>query len=149
MHAVQCPACTEQTPSQQYKFQHRDLDIKMKCSECFKSTPIKAWSCNCGVLWHTWKVHTCTAKSVPTLKGKPKSFSSSRNEDGNKDLSKGYLQANSSFEELLDDDLRKEAMKAKKSSGQRTTSTGVYKPYELKASLLSPNLRERFAHLLS
>ena len=86
---------------------------------------------------------------MPTPRSKSKLFSSSSNEDGNKDLPKGHLQANSSFDELLDDDLRKEAMKAKKSSGQKTTSNGGYKPYELKASLLSPKLRERFAHLLS
>jgi len=149
MHIVICPSCKQQTPSQQYKFQCRDLDIKIKCLECFKPTPIKAWSCNCGVLWHTCKVHTCTAESMPTPRSKPKSSSSSSKEDSSKEVSKGHLQANSSFDELLDDDLKREAMKAKKSSGQKTTSTGVYKPYELKASLLSPHLREKFAHLLS
>ena len=114
-----------------------------------RSTPIKAWSCNCGVSWHTCKVHTCTAKGMPPPRSKSKLSSSSSNEDGNKGLPKGHLLANSSFDELLDDDLRKEAMKAKKKLGRKNTSNGVYKPYELKASLLSPKLIEKIAHLLS
>ena len=142
MHIVQCPFCDKQSPSQQYNFQYRDLDTKIKCSECHKFTPLKGWKCNCGVLWYNCKEHTCAVEIIPNTLSKPKRSSNS------KALPKGSLQANSSFEDLLDDDLKVEAKRAKKSLEHDAPLAGDKMPYKLKASLLSPNLRQRFAHLL-
>ena len=63
------------------------------------------------------------------------------------------LHSNASLEQILDDDLRLEAKRARKSFEQDQTQAGVLNPVstlnrELRASMLSPNLRERFAHLL-
>ena len=76
MHVVQCPDCHKQSPSQFYKFQYKDLDVKVKCCECLKLTPLKVWKCNCGVLWHTCEVHACAENVEPTLKSKTLSKSS-------------------------------------------------------------------------
>ena len=117
MHVVQCPMCNKQSPSQQYKFQYRDLDTKIKCIECHKLTPLKAWTCNCGVLWHTCKVHTCTENVEPTMKSQ--TLSKSRIEKaGAENASSKRLRCNALFEEILDDDLRSEAKQAKKSFEQ-------------------------------
>ena len=63
------------------------------------------------------------------------------------------LLSNASFEEILDDDLRLQAKQARKSYEQDKTLAGVQipvssRPRELRAAMLSPNLRQRFAHLL-
>ena len=153
MHVVQCPTCNKQSPSQQYKFQYRDLDIKIECSECHKFSPIKAWNCNCGVLWHTCKVHTCTENVEPTMKSQ--TLSKSRIEKtGSGKASSKRLHSNALFEEILDDDLRSEAKRAKKSLEQDETLARVLNPVlpfkrELRASMLSQNIRQRFAHLLA
>ena len=61
---------------------------------------------------------------------------------------------NASFNKILDDDLRSEAKMARKSFEQdETLAAGVANPVsplnrELRASMLSPYLRERFVHLL-
>ena len=64
------------------------------------------------------------------------------------------LHSNALFEEILNDDLRSEAKRAKKSLEQDETLARVLNPVvpfkrELRASMLSPNLRQRFAHLLA
>ena len=69
-------------------------------------------------------------------------------------VSSERLLSNASFEKILDDDLRSEAKRAKKNSEQDQTHAGVLNPVstlnrELRASMLSPNLRQRFAHLLA
>ena len=58
------------------------------------------------------------------------------------------LHANAPFEQLLDDDLKIEAKKAKKSIEHEAPS-GAHKLYPLKATMLSPNLAQRFSHLLA
>ena len=63
------------------------------------------------------------------------------------------LLSNASFDKILDDDLRWEAKRARKSFERDKTLAGVVNPVsplnrELRASMLSPSLRERFAHLL-
>ena len=152
MHVVQCPTCSKQSPSQLYKFQNYDLDLKIKCCECLKLTPLKAWKCNCGVLWHTCKVHTCAENVEPTLKSKALSKSSIEKTSIEKTSSKRLL-CNASFEKILDDDLRIQAKRARKRYEQDKTLVGVSNPVppfrrELRASMLSPKLRQRFSHLL-
>ena len=64
------------------------------------------------------------------------------------------LHTNASFADILDDDLKREAKRAKKSYEQDATLERVPNlvlPFgrELRASMLSPVLRQRFAHLLT
>ena len=149
MHVVQCPSCSKQTPSQLYKFQYKDLDLKMKCCECFKATPVKAWKCNCGVLWHTCKVHSCTANVLPSVRSNtlPKS-SIAKASSKRVAVVSGSLHANAPFEQILDDDLRIDAKRGKKCLKDDAPKSGVKMPYKLTATMLPPKLRERFNHLL-
>ena len=141
MHIVQCPACHKQSPSERYRFQYKDLDIKIKCSVCLKSTPIRGWNCNCGVLWYNCKVHSCTKNNLPKAEGKPRSSGSI---EATPLVDK--LIENSSYEDLLDDDLRREAKRAKKTSEQADSSSRQ-QVTRFTANMLSPNLRLRFPHL--
>ena len=141
MQVVQCLSCHKQSPAQYYNFQTFNLDAKIKCSVCHKSTPLRSWNCNCGVLWYNCKVHSCTNEGVPKLASKSIKSSSSTASP------KAELLLNSSFEEILDDDLRVEAKRAKKSLENFTPVTGVQST-RLTASMLPPKLRQRFAHLL-
>ena len=152
MHVAQCPSCHKQSPSQRYKIQCYDLDLKIKCCECLKRTCLKAWKCNCGVLWHTCRVHSCTENVEPYYKSQASSKSSMEKLTLEKTSSK-RLHSNASFEQILDDDLRIDAKRAKKSHEQDETLARVQitvssRPRELRAAMLSPNLRQRFAHLL-
>ena len=64
------------------------------------------------------------------------------------------LLSNAPFEQILDDDLRIEAKRARKSFEQDQTQAGAINPVStphrgLRASMLSENIRKKFAHLLS
>ena len=83
----------------------------------------------------------------PTLKSKALSKSSIEKTSIEKTSSKRLL-CNASFEKILDDDLRIQAKRARKSYEQDKTLVGLSNPVPLRASMLSPNLRQRFAHLL-
>ena len=134
MHVAQCPSCHKQSPSRRYKFQLYDLDLKIKCGRC-----------NCGALWHTGKVHASTGNVEPSHKSQALSKPTMEK------ASCQRLQSNAPFEQILDDDLRLEAKRAGKSHEQDKTSTGVeiLSQKELRANMLSPNLRQRFAYLLA
>ena len=149
MYVVQCPACVKQSSSHSYKFQYKDLDAKIKCTECSKFTAIKYWKCNCGELWHTCKVHFCTVKVEPVVKVKLRS--TSKSEGSGKASSKRML-SNASFNELLDDDLRTQAKRAKQLDGDDKMDDIVVPPRapnQLRASMLPISLREKFGYLFS
>ena len=52
-----CPSCSKGESSQRGAFQRRDLDIKLKCGFCQKSSPVRTWKCQCGTQWHTCAMH--------------------------------------------------------------------------------------------
>ena len=137
MHIVQCPACDKQSPSDRYTFQYQDLDSKIKCIECSKHTAIRGWKCNCGIHWYNCRVHCCT-ESLP--KCKPKA-SKVRTE-----TTSGSLGSNAPYEQILDDDLKIEAKRAKRQLARQNHMVRPNQP-SFSASMLSPNLRQRFAHL--
>ena len=141
MHVVQCPSCKKQTPCQHYSFQYEDLDRKIKCIECHRPKPTRGWKCNCGVLWYMCEVHKYEVNiRISRIEcTHPKS---------SKVIPSGSLHANAPFEQILDDDLRIEAKRANKCLKHDASSAGTKMPYKLKASMLSPKLRERFNHLL-
>ena len=150
MFVVQCPTCTHQSPSHSYKFQCEDLDAKIKCTVCLKFSAIKHWKCNCGELWHTCKVHFCIEKVKPTS-SKDELRTSGSNEGASKAISKRLL-SNASFDQLLDDDLRAQTKRAKicdKDNQWDNLVVPARSSVQIRSSMLSPNLRERFAHLLS
>ena len=149
MFVVQCPTCKQQSSCHNYKFQYDDLDAKVRCSECSKFSAIRYWKCNCGIIWHTCKVHYCAEKVE--LSRKDKLRSSSRNESSIRNTSK-RLYKNANLDQLLDDDLRAQTTRAKKLNreDQRETLAVYSAPsVQLRSSMLSPNLRQKFAYLLS
>ena len=60
----------------------------------------------------------------------------------------GSLHADVPFEQMLDDDLRIEAGRAKKCWERDAPSAGTKMPYKLKGSIPSPKLIKRFNRLL-
>ncbi len=57
LHVVCCPACKKDSAVHNYKFQHADLDLKIKCIECKKLTHLRDWNCDCGKPWHVCGTH--------------------------------------------------------------------------------------------
>jgi len=55
MHS--CPECGGLESSLRAKFQRRDLDEKLKCGFCLKTTAVKKWLCNCAKPWHACNDH--------------------------------------------------------------------------------------------
>ena len=96
-----------------YHFQKSDLDVRIRCANCSKSSYSKAWSCNCGHLWHICGIH------VPALKhGENARNAKPRTRDQRQIIQtastcKRRLHNNALFEEILDDDLKREAKKAR------------------------------------
>ena len=149
MYVVQCPRCDRQSPSNDYKFQYEDLGLKIKCTECSKFSCIAKWKCNCGVLWHTCKVHHCAEKVKP--KAKDKLASDSGITGGRKMTNKRSLE-NASYDELLDDDLRIQAKRDKKNwmeDNKLGTNSDPSNKSEIRltSSMLPLSLRLKFASL--
>ena len=73
-----CPSCNKVESSQRGTFQRRDMDLKIKCSFCCKSNPVKTWKCQCGSQWHTCVQHrggylmnSCMSTGEFPLTGQP------------------------------------------------------------------------------
>ena len=94
-------------------------------------------------------MHYCIVKVKPTVKAKLRS--ASNNEGGGKANSKRLL-SNASFNELLDDDLRTQAKRARKLDRDDKVDDLVVPPRTpnpLRASMLPISLREKFGYLFS
>ena len=95
-------------------------------------------------------VHVCTEKVRPKFaKVKPRSSS---NSEGTDKANSNRLLHNATFDQLLDDDLREQTKRAKRLD-EEEHGVNIVVPSQsssqLRSSMLSPNLRERFAHLFS
>ena len=134
--------CNKQSTREQYHYQCYDLDKKNKCAECSKFSHIKAWKCNCNILWHTCTVHHCTDE-VP--QGAASNAEGANYTVVKKKVSKRLLDS-ASIEDILDDDLKNDANKAKRQKILNKESTEP-RSFELRPSMLPPNLRSKFAHL--
>ena len=55
MHA--CPQCKHKEPNYVKQFQLKDLDVKLKCVQCNKATPVRLWTCECHKQWHMCRLH--------------------------------------------------------------------------------------------
>ena len=144
MYIAQCPICNKQSPSNDYKLQYTDLGKKIRCIECHQFSCISEWKCNCGVLWHTCKVHYCIEKVKPKPKVKLASDSLSM-----RSIATKRLLDNATHDQILDDDLRLQAKRDKKNwdkSGK--VDNPLNKPeIRLTSSMLPKSLREKFASI--
>lgn len=73
-----CPLCGKVESSQRGKFQRFNLDTKVKCGFCFKTSSCYAWKCQCDELWHACEIHrsgytahSMQSKSHPAKPVKP------------------------------------------------------------------------------
>ena len=133
---VKCSKCNAESSADHYHFQKSDLDVRIRCANCSKSSHSKAWSCNCGHLWHICGIH------VPALKhGENARNAKPRTRDQRQIIQtastcKRRLHNNALFEEILDDDLKREAKRARGFKQDDDDSI-----ISLDASRLSDNLR--------
>ena len=65
-HLYKCPwsQCDVVEPSTRKEFQYGDLEIRRKCFQCHKSTPVKDWNCACGISWFRCEVHTTSNTEI-------------------------------------------------------------------------------------
>ncbi len=151
MHVVICPKCQQESPADKYTFQNSDLDLKMRCFSCKSNGPLKLWKCCHNVVWHTCMQHKLhrTASSQKRAAKQPHRHMPKISRPG---AATRELLLNSTFEQILDDDLRRESKKAKLKD-HADDYVIVLNPAahsgKLKASWLPPVLRERFAATLA
>ena len=136
MHIMKCPQCDQPNIAQNTKLQPSNLSIKIKCSSCSKRSPARDWKCNCCCLWHTCHRHA-----------KQAAFTKAGGNDLNpvaRKASKRLLMSGS-YEQLLDDDLRRESIKAKKQPCDDIIDLGSASTDNAHLlSLIPATLRERF-----
>ena len=142
---VSCPRCNKESPASNYQLQHAD---QIKCIECKHNTPCRGWRCTCGIPWHVCSKHVIGKALVNVIKPARKSHIIARGA-----TSKRKLLLDAPFEQLLDDDLSKEAKRAKLrclEANDQVITLGLAPPEGgLRATWLSPKLRERFSSTLA
>ena len=142
---LKCPTCVEELPASKGTFAMADLDTKIKCEICSVSAPSKKWMCICGEPWHICDKHAGAWVFIdPHAAFKPPH---QKREASRKD--QGIL-CQGSFEDILDDELKSEAKKARKYTPQDDSCIVMeYEPRaKLRASWLPQRLRERFSSSL-
>ena len=136
MHIMYCPACHKPNTAQNAKLQRTNLGIKIKCATCCIRSPSKDWKCNCGCLWHTCKRHAMKAVSN-TAGGNNLTIVARK-------ASKRPL-LSASYEQLLDDDLKRESHKARKQPCDAIIDLGSASQDKARMlSLIPAKLRGRF-----
>ena len=142
---LRCPNCAGEVPARKNTFIMADLDSKIMCEVCSASTASKKWMCKCGDPWHicdkhagAWEIITHPAANKPPhtkRKASPR---------------KQGILCQGSFEEILDDELKSEAKRARKVTPSEDSCIVLEcKPRaKLRASWLPQRLRERFSSSL-
>lgn len=51
------PDCLMKEPSSAEAFRPNNLDIKLKCRKCHKTTNARNWTCGCSMPWYTCYTH--------------------------------------------------------------------------------------------
>ena len=67
-----CPSaeCLMMEPSSAEAFRHNDLDKKLKCRQCHKTTNARNWSCGCNVPWFACDTHQISIAVRRSQRGK-------------------------------------------------------------------------------
>ena len=119
-----CPVCKASITSSNPVIQLVDLDRSIKCEPCGKRIKAKDWNCKCLIPWHLCSVHRHSHSKDST-----RSLSTSVLAKGSKRI------LNMSLEDLNTLDNKR----------ARRGPPAILPP---QTNILSPGLRERFAHLL-
>ena len=120
-----CPGCNACITSSHPAIQLVDLDRRIKCEPCGKYNKAKDWTCKCHIPWHLCSVHR-QCHSMCSTKNLPKSVPLCR---GSKRIPTMTIE-----------DLR--------ALDKRRTRRGPPAILPPQNNILSPGLREKFAHLL-
>jgi len=148
---LKCPGCEGGESSFKPVFQRVDLDRGAKCGFCLKSTPIRKWTCPCGVCWHTCSTHAGAHKDhLNKDRGKQPQSGHLSTPVGDDRADNGKAKASRRFEspeEIIQQDLRRaKALKAAKEGVKRKADI-VFKLDECplkRPTRLGPILSERF-----
>ena len=144
-----CPGCGGVESSFNPVFQVCDLDRRVKCGFCKRSTPVRRWSCPCNMAWHCCSMHAGCFKpyNMDDSGKQPKGNLSSPVAD---DKAVNFnLKASRRFktpEEVIEQDHRRaKALKATR-GGEKRKADIVFEeePGLKKPTRLGPILRERF-----
>ena len=119
-----CPGCKACITSNNPVIQLVDLDRSIKCEPCGKHIKAKDWNCKCLIPWHLCSVHRHSHSMCST-----KNLSSSVPSQGSKRI------PTMSIEDL-------------RALDNRRTRRGPPAILPPQNNILSPWLREKFAHLL-
>ena len=119
-----CPGCKACITSNNPAIQLVDLDRPIKCEPCGKHVKAKDWNCKCLIPWHLCSVHRHSHSKCST-----KNLSSSVPSQGSKRI------PTMSIEDL-------------RALDNRRTRRGPPAILPPQSNILSPGLREKFAHLL-
>ena len=119
----QCPTCNASELSSNQAFQLKDLDGQCKCKACKRKSKVKDWLCSCQIKWHLCNKHQSHANECKI-----------RNAHGNRSCGTKRTLGPFTQDQLQEIDSKR----------MRRMPPKVLPPAP---NLLSPNLRERFAHL--
>ncbi len=119
------PGCKACTTSNNTAIQLVDLDRQIKCEPCGKHVKAKAWTCRCNIPWHLCSVHRhshsmCSTQNLPM---------------------RVPTRGSKRIPTMTIEDLR--------ALDNRRTRRGPPAILPPQCNILSPGLREKFAHLLT
>ncbi len=121
---LSCPDCNAYTTSDHPSIQLVDLDKKARCDACRKYIKAKDWNCKCNIPWHLCSVH-CPSLDKHPIQNLP---------------SRGPCRGTKRIPTMAHEELRE--LDNKRS---RKVPPAILPP---QTNILSPGLREKFAHLL-
>jgi ribonuclease HI len=105
-----CRNCDKVEPSTCGHFQYLDLDCKLKCMHCRKQSSVCNWKCACGIRWYVCALH---CKGVGTSNVLPQSHVQAHGQAlSSRGTKRVAFEPASSYQELLQEDLRRERKRA-------------------------------------
>ena len=139
-----CPSadCLMMEPSSAEAFRHNDLDKKLKCRQCHKTTNARNWSCGCNVPWFACDTHQtfhCCAKvTEQKSQREPKATDLLRPNMLKRKRNKGH-------EELVADENKRARLNKQRTKGSRSEDVILIDmPRPKVPRLLGPILHQRF-----
>ena len=140
----QCALCHKVEPNTCSAFQYSDLDARHICFHCKKASSVIDWTCSCGDRWflchrHCKSPSACTTSSRHGVAKQQTASSSSTSRKRTLDEV-----SSPSYEQLLEQDLRKEERRAKPRQASAITLCDSADIPPVRPSMLPPSLRRRF-----
>jgi hypothetical protein len=137
------PDCLMKEPSSAEAFRPNNLDIKLKCRKCHKTTNARNWTCGCSIPWYTCYTHQtfhcCAEVTKQKSQIEPKATNLLRS-----DMLK-RRRNNKEHEDLVADENKKARLDSIRAKGSRSGSVLLHDtPPPKVPRLLGPILHQRF-----